>query len=156
MSPASTYHLSIAATTLFRCDESISLKRKHASIAVWIAASDSGVLEVRGRGVLGERRSAAGGAVVGSSCCGRVEMEALLASNEEEGAAAAPATLETLSAEMATRGAEEGLKEGAAASSFSSFLLLSLATSEVARRTSALICRERVFFGSFSKFFFCS
>ena len=143
MSPASTYLLSIAATTLLLREGSISWKRKHESIACAMAPSDSVVLEVKGRGVFGER---GGGGGEGQARRGRVEMEAS-AEGGEEGAEAAAAetatTLDALSAEIATRGAEEGLKDAGAgehSASSSSSSLVFLAASAVALRASALIC----------------
>jgi hypothetical protein len=141
VSPASTYLLSIAATTHLLWLESISLNKKHESIAVWIAASDSGVLDARGgRGVVGERGRAGGGA--GSERGGGTEAEEE-EEEEEEGGGGAKA-FDALSAEIAARGAEEGLRrEGAAtAAGASSSCFCSFAASAVARRASALIWRE--------------
>lgn len=151
VSPASTHRLSIAATTLLLCDGSIPWKRKQESIALSIAASDSGVLEARGRGESGGGRGATRGGSEGAAGleAGASELAVSEGADEEEEAGAPATTLETLSAEMAARGAEVGLKEeeeaaaaaGTSSSSCpSSFCLLSFEASAVARRTSALIC----------------
>lgn len=160
MSPASTHRLSIAATTRLRCDGSIPWKRKQESMAFSIAASDSGVLEARGRGESGGGRGATRGGSEGRTA-GSEEGASAVSAEEEAGAGAPATTFETLSAETAARGTEEGLKEeeaaaaGTSSSSCSSFLL-SFEASAVARRTSALICvgeGGRMFFNKKKKGF---